>query len=1742
MQKNLLRTVLFVVILTQINFVNLLAQSLQAEPNNHRTKVRSTGVPAAPFLFDYQQPGGDKISIYIKGDGAVHWYQTQDGYTIMQDSKGVYYYTAKDKKGNLILTNIKVRNIKNRTPEESDFLKKTEKNLKYSEYQIKKMKDGYLPVSEKAAKAGSFPTVGVNRLLMILQDFPNAAFTFDRQDFDDMMNVDNYNGTGSFKDYYFANSYGQLTMVTTVVGWYTAGNDHDYYCDGCPNADPNNRYPQFVREAVDNAEAAGVDFSLYDNDNNGEVDGIMVLHQGDGAERGDNTNIWSHSWSLSATGRDVTYDGVLIDDYTLNPETAGAGIMGTIGVLCHEFGHNLGLPDFYDTDYDTNGQGFDLGKWDCMAAGSYNGNGATPAMHNAWSRSDLNWLNLTELTTPCSYTLNPIYDNKEAYYYTTTTNGEYFLLENRQQKGFDTGIPGHGMLIYHVDENYTVNGKNVWTINDINAYANHQAMDIEEADNVQDEANRAGDVFPGTDGITSFTDATTPNSKSWADANTNKPLTNITENNGTVTFDFSGGSADNPQDFTSSTISSSQIDLSWNLNAGGDPVLIAYSQDNNFGTPTDGQAYSSGDAIPGGGTVIYNGSGTSFNHTGLTDGTKYYYKAWSVTAGNNYSCGTETSGLTCFLPDITETFDTPLSNWNPQSATSFAWQKTTGSTPSSNTGPDSDHSGSGAYMYTEASAPAAQGDIAYLYSPPLDLSTTSSPAVKFYYHMYGADMGTLSLEIYDGGAWTQLWTLSGQQQTASSDPWVEVTLDISGYKNQYEQIRFKGVRGSDFTGDMAVDDVSIYEDASCVQPTVQASNLSFSSVTNNSITASWTSGNGDAELVLIKEGSAVNQDPSSGTIYNADNSAPFTGDELGTGNFVVYDGNAGTVTVTGLNEKTDYYFAVYTYNSADHCYNITELAGNTATLGPPSVTTTAVTGITDNSAAGGGNVTSDNGANVTERGICWNTAGNPTTADNKTSDGTGTGTFTSSITGLSASTTYYVRAYATNSYGTSYGNEETFTTACGTITAFPFTEGFENGVFPPDCWASYRGTNGIGTAQDWQNSSDAHSGSNSAYVRYENVTGGLAEDWLVTPMLQLGTSSEMTFWEKQSYSSDYGTNYYIKVSTGSQTDPADFVDVVSYDENDLGTSYAERTVDLSAYDNQNIYVAFVMIQDDGDNWYIDDINITTDQAPAAINWTGASDTDWQNTGNWDGGNIPALSDNVVIPSSLTNYPVIDDGISTIAVCNNLTIESGASVTINPDGYMTVNGSITNNAGTSGLVINSDDTGTGSLIQNTSGGVDATVYRKLSSAGRQWHMIASPIENAPLSTFSSTTYLKEYDETADDYWSGTDYDAASANPWVSPSGNLESGKGYIYNYFDETLTFTGKLNDNTSTGALNITYTDHGANAPNNSNYDNFDGWVLLGNPYTSAIDWNSSEVGYAAANLNNAIYVYDDNAHTYTTYVNGSGTNGGSQYIPAMQGFFVKATASGTLNIGSGARVHNSQAFIKNSGETPDNFIRLKVSKNGYNDETIVKFSEDASDNFDNEFDAYKMFTMDSNVPQIYTKYANGITFSINTLNTLEEEQKSVNLAVEQAEGDYTVSVTEFNFDDIKVYFKDNLNNTLNEIGLNDVINITSDESDKDGRFELVFEKSTSSNTDAARKATVSLFPNPNKGSFKLYVNNAPGKYMIQISDISGKVVRRYGYSNASSADINLNTAPGVYFIKINFENGSYTVKKIIVE
>lgn len=506
--------------------------------------------PAKPTIIQYQQSNGYSLNIRLYGDENFHYVKSVDGYTLLHNANGDLEYAVLDKDGNLQLSGILAKNPVDRTVDEVKFLNDSGTERIFSETQRKYLTEFYR-AKRKIAKRFLKPSSVEIKLPVLLIQYPDKKFTYKVQDFEMLMNQTNYLGIGCVKDYYAANSFGKMIATSIVSGIFTAKNNLAYY--GANDSYGYDIRPHhLVREAVDSAYIKGLDFSQFDNDKDGYVDVVIVIFAGYGEDAGANSNtIWSHSWYLSGDPSDdksVTYNGVKIDNYTIQPELEGASgstICG-IGGIVHEFGHALGLPDWYDTDYDdakTGGQAFDLGYWDVMAAGCWNNDSKTPSNHGAYSKILLGWQDAKLLNKDTSITLPNANDNNISYKFYSGDKNEFFLLENRQQVGWDLYIPGHGMLIYHVDSVYI---DDHWGDNSINVNPNHQGLDIEEADNIRTEATYEGDHFPGSAKKYEFSDKTTPNAKAWNGALSKKRVFNIKENNGIITFDFAVDTSTTP--------------------------------------------------------------------------------------------------------------------------------------------------------------------------------------------------------------------------------------------------------------------------------------------------------------------------------------------------------------------------------------------------------------------------------------------------------------------------------------------------------------------------------------------------------------------------------------------------------------------------------------------------------------------------------------------------------------------------------------------------------------------------------------------------------------------------------------------------------------------------------------------------------------------------------------------------------------------------------------------------------------------------------------------------------------------------------------------------------------------------------------------------------------------------------------------------------------------------------------------
>jgi M6 family metalloprotease-like protein len=489
---------------------------------------------AYPYPVQMKQSDGTVITVILHGDEYLKWAKTPDGYTLMYNSDGIYEYATRNQSGDLIPSGRKARDVSERDLSELSFLSGIEKNLFFSTSQVSDLRM-IIDMEQSMRATTAFPTTGNAKLLCILIGFSDLAFTETQANFHNLFNQVGYGTYGSVKDYYEENSYGQFHLSVDVAGPYTAAHTHAYY--GANNASGYDQAPRtLVTEAVNFADA-DVNYADYDNDGDGNVDGIYLIYAGyNEAEGGGEDCIWYHASSIVP----VNLDGKNISAYSCSAEykgNSGSNISG-IGNICHEFGHVMGAPDFYDTDYEDGGQFSGNGRWDVMASGNFNGGRDCPAHYNPYTKANLfGWSTITVLDSQQEITiLNSALHNDQFYRYNTTTAGEYFLMENKQKLGFDTKIPGHGLIIYHVHKDVATGG--------INKTHPQKFYPVCANAGTEPSANPAdyGDInsqhtpFPGTGNKTEFTDATVPGSKSWAGANTGMPVAHISENTTTHTI------------------------------------------------------------------------------------------------------------------------------------------------------------------------------------------------------------------------------------------------------------------------------------------------------------------------------------------------------------------------------------------------------------------------------------------------------------------------------------------------------------------------------------------------------------------------------------------------------------------------------------------------------------------------------------------------------------------------------------------------------------------------------------------------------------------------------------------------------------------------------------------------------------------------------------------------------------------------------------------------------------------------------------------------------------------------------------------------------------------------------------------------------------------------------------------------------------------------------------------------------
>lgn len=508
--------------------------------------IRLFAVTAYPYPVEITQPNGSKLIIVQKGDEFFGWIETTDGYSIIKNKNGIFEYATLNDDGRIILSGVQVKNVDERSTDETAFIVSIPQLQIKTKLSVQQSKTMQLKSFEISSSVQTSVT-GTRKVLCILIGFTDVSFSKTQTEFNNLMNEVGYNAnsaTGSVRDYYSEVSYGQLNLDITVAGPYTANNNMAYYGADNSSSDRDIRIGELIAEAVQKANP-DVNYADYDSDGDGYVDGVHVIFAGyDQAQTGVSADaIWSKKSQISP----IKLDNKWIKIYSCSSELRGisGSTIATIGTACHEFGHVLGAPDLYDIDGSTGGQFNGSGEWDLMAHGSWNGSwgawGSSPAHINPYTKiNTFVWASANDLSVNnVLVTLYPANAfNNSFYKIPTSTSGEYFLIENRQQLGFDASLPGHGMLVWHVhkdieSDRYAINTTHPQRLYPVCASATQNPTSDPASYGV---INGGGCQFPGNTNQCSFNFTTTPALRSWAGTSTQKDLQLITESGNNITF------------------------------------------------------------------------------------------------------------------------------------------------------------------------------------------------------------------------------------------------------------------------------------------------------------------------------------------------------------------------------------------------------------------------------------------------------------------------------------------------------------------------------------------------------------------------------------------------------------------------------------------------------------------------------------------------------------------------------------------------------------------------------------------------------------------------------------------------------------------------------------------------------------------------------------------------------------------------------------------------------------------------------------------------------------------------------------------------------------------------------------------------------------------------------------------------------------------------------------------------------
>ncbi|MFZ4520087.1 MAG: M6 family metalloprotease domain-containing protein [Bacteroidales bacterium] len=750
---------------------------------------------AANFRFlsyTVKQPDGNTLNCFVSGDEYFNWLHDKDGYTIIQASDGYFYYgiTSGDE---VVPTGW----IAGSTDPSRVGL------AKWAKISLAKYNERKAFYEEKTDHSVKAPHTGImNNVAIYIRFNDDVEFATTRQVYDNKFNFPTGN---SLKAFYNEVSYTTFTIstshypecaLTTNLSYQDTHNRNyfePYNATTNPggyngNSERTEREHTLLADAVTwiNANSpvpAGLNI---DGDNDGRVDNVcFIIRGGNGAWA---ELLWAHRWSLFSY--DVKINGKRVYDYTFQPES-----QVDVTTLCHEMFHALGSPDLYHYSSD----GLEpVGSWDLMESGS-----AHMGAYMKWKYTENSWIpTIPAITVSGTYTLHPLTSSENNCYRiaSPTSADQFFVVEYRKKSGiFEGSLPGSGLLVYRIDP--SLGGNASGPPDEVYIYRPGGTPTV--------NGTSTNAYFSAGTHRTKINDHTNPSSFLQDGSPGGLDISNVTEADSTISFTVNVIDLNDPAFFQANATSISNIMLNFSINPAGSGVVIAFDTVNQFGTPVNGLAYAPGEAITGGGHVIYNGHDTIFNHSGLLANKKYYYKAWSVLPGISYSTGLLRSAVTLcgsitslpFTEGFENTSDRP-GCWF-ETNTDPAWQFTAGNGLGSPYGyPAAAHSGTRNACFVDATiAP----DLNTLVTPVIDLSGYTDVQLKFWLFMQKWGSRQDELMVYyrtnPGLPWVLL-----KSYTQSINAWTEQTIPLPSGSGEI-QVGFSG--NARWALGICIDDIEI---------------------------------------------------------------------------------------------------------------------------------------------------------------------------------------------------------------------------------------------------------------------------------------------------------------------------------------------------------------------------------------------------------------------------------------------------------------------------------------------------------------------------------------------------------------------------------------------------------------------------------------------------------------------------------------------------------------------------------------------------------------------------------------------------------------------------------------------------------------------------------------------------------------------------------------------------------------------